>query len=249
MPTYPSSQHSSRMNIRIKQLCSLLSILIIAGCTAKPDPISTLQAPLLNHSTTAEQAPTSSTPAPPAPEPVPTISTNPEEEALWARLAQAEEESYVVLMRHALAPGTGDPTIFQLDNCSTQRNLSAEGQQQAIEIGETFRQRNIPVTKVLSSQWCRCLETAELMDIAPVEPFPSLNSFFRDRSTAETQTTAIKDYIAANKDESGVIIMVTHQVNITALSDVFPASGSAVVVQLEGEQLNILGQILEPNPS
>ena len=166
------------------------------------------------------------------------------EEALWTKLMEANEETYVVLLRHAIAPGTGDPANFQLDDCSTQRNLSDAGRQQAREIGEAFRDRNIPVSKVLTSQWCRCLETAELMDIAPVEPFPLLNSFFRDRSTAETQTTQVEEYIAANEDSSGVIVMVTHQVNITALSDIFPQSGSAVVMQSSDGQLEVLGQLL-----
>lgn len=157
----------------------------------------------------------------------------------------ADEETYVVLLRHAIAPGTGDPANFQLSDCSTQRNLSDAGRQQAEEIGAAFRDRNIPVTKVLSSQWCRCLETAELMNIAPVEPFPPINSFFRDRSTAQAQTAQVKDYIAANEDSADVIIMVTHQVNITALSDIFPQSGSAVVVQLNNGQLDVLGQLLE----
>ncbi|MEL6353038.1 MAG: histidine phosphatase family protein [Cyanobacteria bacterium J06627_28] len=167
------------------------------------------------------------------------------EEALWTQLMEADEETYVVLLRHAIAPGTGDPANFQLNDCSTQRNLSEAGRQQAMEIGEVFRDRNIPVTKVLSSQWCRCLETAELMDIAPVEPFSPLNSFFRDRSTAESQTAQVKDYVAETEAASGVIVMVTHQVNITALSDIVPQSGSAVVMQLNDGRLEVLGQLLE----
>lgn len=175
------------------------------------------------------------------------------EEALWTKLMEADEETYVVLLRHALAkpfrrkiaPGTGDPADFQLDDCSTQRNLSDAGRQQAMEIGEAFRDRNIPVVEVLSSQWCRCLETAELMEIAPVEPFSVLNSFFRDRSTTESQTTQIEEYIADNAASSGVIVMVTHQVNITALSNIFPQSGSAVVMQSNDGQLEVLGHLLE----
>lgn len=100
------------------------------------------------------------------------------EAALWTKLTEANEETYVVLLRHAIAPGTGDPANFQLNDCATQRNLSESGRQQARDIGAAFRDRNIPVVEVLSSQWCRCLETAELVDIAPVEPFPPLNSFF-----------------------------------------------------------------------
>ena len=166
---------------------------------------------------------------------------------------EADEETYVVLLRHALAkpfrrkiaPGTGDSASFELDDCSTQRNLSEVGRQQAREIGEAFRDRNVPVVEVLSSQWCRCLETAELMEIAPVEPFSMLNSFLRDRSTAESQTTQVKEYIAANEDSSDVIVMVTHQVNITALSNIFPQSGSAVVMQSNDGQLEVLGQLLK----
>ncbi|MEM6452128.1 MAG: histidine phosphatase family protein [Cyanobacteria bacterium P01_D01_bin.105] len=167
------------------------------------------------------------------------------EAALWTKLMAADEETYVVLLRHAIAPGTGDPANFQLDDCSTQRNLSEPGRQQARDIGEAFRDRNIPVTQVLSSQWCRCLETAELMNIAPVEPFVPLNSFFRDRSTAEAQTDQVRDYMAANEASSGVIVMVTHQVNITALSNIFPQSGSAVVMQLNDGQLDVVGQLLQ----
>lgn len=166
------------------------------------------------------------------------------EERLWQKLVQADEETYVVLLRHAIAPGTGDPTNFQLDDCSTQRNLSEDGRQQAVAIGEAFRSRNIPVIEVRSSQWCRCLETAELMDVGPVIPFAPLNSFFGNRTTADTQTAEIRDYMAANGDRPGVIIMVTHQVNITALSSVFPQSGSAVVVQVNEGQLDILRQLL-----
>ena len=175
---------------------------------------------------------------------IPTASIITEEEMLWQKLAQADEETYVVLLRHAVAPGTGDPITFQLDECSTQRNLSEAGRQQARDMGEAFRRRDIPVTHIFSSQWCRCLETAELLNLGTVQPFPALNSFFRDRSTEDAQTTQVKDYVAAYSDSPGVIVMVTHQVNITALSSLFPQSGSAVVVQLEDGQLEVLGQLL-----
>lgn len=86
------------------------------------------------------------------------------------------------------------------------------------------------------------------LDAISFEPFPLLNSFFRDHSsTADAQTAQLKDYVAANSDSPGVVVMVTHQVNIIALSNVFPQSGSAVVIQLEDGQLEVLGQILEPS--
>lgn len=170
-----------------------------------------------------------------------------EEAALWGKLQSPVGQTYAVLLRHALAPGTGDPANFQLDDCVTQRNLSEVGQRQAVEMGENFRRRNIQVSQVLSSQWCRCLETAELMNIGPVIPFPALNSFFQDRRTAEAQTAAVTDYLVTHAEQPGVVVMVTHQVNITGLSGVVPTSGSAVVVQLgEDNQLSVLGQLAAP---
>lgn len=177
---------------------SLCLSLIIVGCATSqttvpspaPESLSAETEATSELSAPSSQTTNSSTP-PSTSAPFSTV----EEEALWTQLREADEETYVVLLRHAIAPGTGDPANFQLDDCSTQRNLSDVGRQQAREIGKAFRDRNIPVTKVLSSQWCRCLETAELMDIAPVEPFSPLNSFFRDRSTAESQTAQVKDYV------------------------------------------------------
>lgn len=159
-------------------------------------------------------------------------------------LQQAEERSYTVLLRHAIAPGTGDPAAFRLDDCSTQRNLSEEGRQQAIELGEAFRRRNISVRQVLSSQWCRCLDTAQLLNLGPVEPFVPLNSFFSDRSTAESQTAQLRERLLADQDTPGVLVMVTHQVNITALTGIVPASGEGVVLQVgDDQQLDVLGRL------
>ncbi|MEP0903399.1 hypothetical protein [Nodosilinea sp. FACHB-13] len=156
----------------------------------------------------------------------------PEPATVWQHLQQADGQLYAVLLRHALAPGTGDPANFRLDDCTTQRNLSTEGQDQARRIGAAFRQRDIAVVQVLSSQWCRSLDTATLMDLGPVEPFEPLNSFFSDRSPAAEQTAQIRDYLRRQPDR-GVIVMVTHQVNITALTGVVPGSGQAVVVTLD----------------
>ncbi|MBF2046120.1 MAG: histidine phosphatase family protein [Elainella sp. C42_A2020_010] len=172
------------------------------------------------------------------PSPSPTTS----EAILWNQLRQGK--GYVLLFRHALAPGTGDPANFRLDDCSTQRNLSTEGQQQAIRIGEILRQQNIPVSRVLSSQWCRCLETAKLMNVGEVEPFPILNSFFQDRRTEQTQTEQLRQFILENRDNAGVIVMVTHQVNITAISTIVPQSGSAIVMRaISPEQIELIGQL------
>ncbi|MBD2151232.1 histidine phosphatase family protein [Pseudanabaena sp. FACHB-1277] len=137
----------------------------------------------------------------------------------------------VVLMRHAIAPGTGDPEQFKIDDCSTQRNLSEEGRAQARQAGAEFRKRRIPIQQVLSSQWCRCLETAKLLNLGEVKPEPALNSFFRDRSTEDAQTIQTRRLIVEHQQQDGVVVMVTHQVNITALTGIVPRSGAAVVVQ------------------
>ncbi|EAZ88241.1 histidine phosphatase family protein, partial [Crocosphaera chwakensis] len=165
---------------------------------------------------------------------------------LWSTLHKAREnkEHYVILFRHALAPGTGDPDNFQLDDCSTQRNLNEEGRQQAIRMGEELKRRKIPVTRILSSQWCRCLETAKLMDVGEVEPFAPLNSFFRDRNRSSEQTNQLRQFLLENDHDSGVMIMVSHQVNITAISDIFPKSGEGVVLSIEKEdgEIEVIGQ-------
>lgn len=165
------------------------------------------------------------------------------ENHIWSRLQQAETH-YFVLMRHALAPGTGDPPNFELGDCSTQRNLSEEGRVQARRTGEAFQQRNIQVDQVLSSQWCRCLDTAKLMDLGPVKPFPPLNSFFRDRSTQSEQTAAVRQLMREQEDTPGVTVMVTHFVNISALSGSGVSSGEMVIIAVNSDnQLEVVARI------
>jgi phosphohistidine phosphatase SixA len=153
------------------------------------------------------------------------------DEALWTALADG---GHVALMRHALAPGTGDPENFRLDDCSTQRNLDEAGRDQARRTGQAFRERGVEIGQVLSSQWCRCLETAELLALGEVEPFPPLNSFFGARERAPNQTEAVRALLAQADAEGPSLVMVTHQVNITALTGIFPGSGEIVVLSLGG---------------
>lgn len=157
----------------------------------------------------------------------------------------AEDPGAIILMRHALAPGTGDPAAFDLSDCATQRNLSDEGRDQARRIGEAFETHGIDVASVLTSQWCRCRETAERLGLAAVEEVPALNSFFRDRSTADAQTQDVLGILGDLPPDERVIL-VTHQVNITALTGVFPTSGEALVVGLVpgDERLEVRGRIL-----
>lgn len=148
---------------------------------------------------------------------------------VWALLARP---GHVVLMRHADAPGTGDPAHFRLGDCATQRNLGERGRDQARRLGEEFRRRAIPVALVLTSQWCRTRETAELMALAPIEDEPTaLNSFFGRPGERDAATAALRRRLAALPAGAGAVILVTHQVNITALTGVFPASGEMVVLR------------------
>jgi phosphohistidine phosphatase SixA len=172
----------------------------------------------------------------------PAIAPSETNSDLWTQLQQ-QNAPYFVLMRHAIAPGSGDPANFQIDDCSTQRNLSDEGRSQAQRTGDAFRDNGVTVDRVLSSQWCRCLETAELLDLASAEPYAPLNSFFRDRATEPQQTAQVRQYMAA-QDDPGVTVMVTHFVNIAALTGSGISSGEMVVVRVnDQDQLEVLGQI------
>jgi phosphohistidine phosphatase SixA len=154
---------------------------------------------------------------------------------------------HAVLLRHAVAPGVGDPPEFRLEDCTTQRNLSAEGRAQARRIGETLRRRGVDVEAVYSSQWCRCLKTAALIGSAPVTPLPALNSFFGQRLTQqERQTTELRAWLADQRPR-GSLVLVTHQVNITALTEISPSSGEAVVVKSSWpSEVDVIGRIPAP---
>lgn len=175
-----------------------------------------------------------------------TVDSRLEEEKAWSILKQSQDSLSIILFRHALAPGYSDPPSFELDDCSTQRNLSEEGRQQARFIGEELKKQAIPITRVLSSQWCRCLETAELMNVGEVEPYSPLNSFFTTPEKAETQTNQLREFLLSNQEETGVIVMVSHQVNIYALTEISPGSGEAVILQVNRDlgKIEVLGRFL-----
>jgi phosphohistidine phosphatase SixA len=157
----------------------------------------------------------------------------------WGAL---ESPTAIAVMRHALAPGGGDPAIFELGDCSTQRNLDNRGRAQAQRIGAALRARGIAFEQVWSSQWCRCVDTAGLLGLGEVQEIPALNSFFQARSRAEAQTAEILAQLRAH--HGGRLMLVTHQVNITALTDVFPGSGEIVVIELEDGAVRVTGRIL-----
>jgi phosphohistidine phosphatase SixA len=170
---------------------------------------------------------------------LPAQAQTPLEEAAWAALKQPNA---VVLFRHANAPGGGDPAGLVMGDCSTQRNLDDVGRAQAKRIGEQFRARGVKVGAVRSSQWCRTRETAELAFPAQVQDAPAFNSFFANRAAEPQQTKDAKAQIAAWRGP-GTLVVVTHQVNITAITGVFPASGEGVVLQTRGGELAVAGRI------
>jgi phosphohistidine phosphatase SixA len=164
------------------------------------------------------------------------------DDALWAKLRGG---GFVVMIRHATAPGTGDPPGFKLGDCATQRNLSEEGREEARRIGAAFKRERVPVEEVLSSEWCRCRETAALA-FGRYVPWPAINSFFSDRAREAQQSAEVRA-AAARVAKSANLVLVTHQVNITAVSGVYPASGELVVLQPAGDRLEVVGRLRVTN--
>jgi 8-oxo-(d)GTP phosphatase len=169
------------------------------------------------------------------------------EEDASATLQALATGGYVILLRHATAPGTGDPVGFRLGDCSTQRTLSDAGREQARRIGDALKDADVRIDAVYSSQWCRCRETAELLGLGPVASLPLLNSFFR-RPAAEgdVQTQQLRAWLVDQRPK-GAIVLVTHQVNITALTGVFPQSGEMVVVRPPADDRpEVIGRLRAP---
>jgi phosphohistidine phosphatase SixA len=159
---------------------------------------------------------------------------------LWRALRAG---GHVALMRHANAPGIGDPPEFRIGQCSTQRNLDEAGRAQARATGEAFRANGVARVEVRSSQWCRALETARLLDLGPVEEDPNLNSHFSDRASGPAQVTALRDYIAAIEPGSPVRVLVTHQVVIANLTGTLARPGEIVVIAPNAEGGDVLGRL------
>lgn len=148
-------------------------------------------------------------------------------------LQTASKGGHIVLIRHAYAPGTGDPADFRIGDCATQRNLDGRGRRQAQRIGTRLRKAGLEGAEVYSSQWCRCLDTAKLLGLGPVRELPALNSFFGRPAEEKPRMAALRSWLAQQKLDRPVVL-VTHQVTITAFSGVFPSSGEVVVMRRMG---------------
>jgi phosphohistidine phosphatase SixA len=167
-------------------------------------------------------------------------------QGVWSQLR--EDPGLVVLMRHAIAPGGGDPPGFTLGKCSTQRNLSAEGRSQARSIGREFREQRVPIDAVLSSRWCRAVDTAKLLGLGTARPKSSLDSVFTaSQQVSDRKKRQTEQIIRNHRGNSGVLVLVGHQANIIDLTGVAPNSGGAVIVRADKNgNIKVLGQIPPP---
>lgn len=164
------------------------------------------------------------------------------DEAFWDLLRQGGK---VVLIRHAqTGPGIGDPPGFVPGDCRTQRNLSPQGRADAAHIGEQFRKRRIPVAEVLSSRWCRCVDTAQLA-FGKVRTATMLDSMFNDRERSDDEKVReLFTYLARRPPTTGNLVLVTHAQNISTLTgeSVSPGEMLVAVVDDGPRQLKVLGR-------
>lgn len=163
--------------------------------------------------------------------------------ALLARLAEPNTHA---VMRHALAPGTGDPENFDITRCETQRNLDANGRRQAERAGQMLRDAGILIDLVWSSRYCRCVETAELMALGEVTVQTALNSFSGASYNGPTRTRQARELLMG-LEPGQTALLVTHNVNAEALTGTRPISGEIQVVQVsETGKITLLGRVKVP---
>lgn len=149
-------------------------------------------------------------------------------------LAELGKPGRVLMLRHANAPGIGDPPGFRLDDCSTQRNLDAAGRAQAAQLGERLARAGVARAQVYSSQWCRCLETARLLNLGPVTELPALNSFYGRTQDREANLAALRAFLARLPADGPPVVLVTHQFTISAFTGQGAESGGGTLFELNG---------------
>ena len=142
---------------------------------------------------------------------------------------------HILMIRHALAPGNGDPPNFKTGDCATQRNLDDVGRDQARSIGVWLRNNGVTSARVYSSQWCRCLETARLLNLGPVQELAALNSFYERTQDREPNLKALNDFIAQQPVKGELIILVTHFVTIAGIAGTGVSSGEGALLALHEE--------------
>ena len=150
----------------------------------------------------------------------------------------------VIFLRHALAPGIGDPNNFKIGDCSTQRNLNKIGISQAVLIGKQLKENSIQFNTIYSSQWCRCYQTATLLDLGKVHEFAGLNSIFQN-FVSRKETLQMLEKKLSEISLNNLVIFVTHQVNIQAITKKNVASGEMVAFNTltkKSHKINLLIQ-------
>lgn len=167
------------------------------------------------------------------------------DEALWSQLRQG---GHVILMRHAVTvSGVGDPPNFMVGDCSTQRNLSGQGREDARRIGRMFREKRIPVEDVWTSRWCRCIDTA-LLAFENAKTMPMLDSIFNDDAKRAAEKTAEIMRVIPRAGLKGNLVLVTHQQNIQALAGESLSSGEMLVTRMDqAGGLKLLGRLAPPS--
>jgi len=167
---------------------------------------------------------------------------------IWDQLQASNPKGYVLLMRHALAPGAGDPVNFKVNDCSTQRNLSDQGRLEAEEIGQWLKRREIKILRVESSRWCRAKETAQILDIGKVVLNKNLDSLLGESDLPNhKQTVNIKKRIVNHRNSNGLLVFVGHFVNFQAITGASLDSGEGVLVKANAKgEIKIVGSSPKP---
>ena len=174
---------------------------------------------------------------------VPSLAADLDEDLLWQKLRAG---GVTVLMRHAATiPGIGDPPGFKLNQCATQRKLSDQGRRDARAIGAAFKTHGVNPGAVWSSRWCRCLDTAKLA-FGRAEPEPSLDSMFNDDAGASAAKLRVLRARLAARRETTPQVLVTHDVNIRALTGASLAPGEMVLTILRDGKLETIGRLPLP---
>ena len=164
------------------------------------------------------------------------------DEDLWKALQQG---GHVLYIRHALTtPGFGDPPGFKLEDCSTQRNLSDEGRAQARRMGDALRSRKVPIGEVLSSPWCRCLETAKLA-FGRAQTWSALSNLHARQQNAEKQVRALRPRVAAHQGKDN-LVLVAHGSVALALAGEHPAMGEILVLKPQSPGFSVAGRLSLP---
>jgi phosphohistidine phosphatase SixA len=176
-------------------------------------------------------------------------SAQAKELAIWDQLKGSNPKGYVLVMRHALAPGVGDPENFKVSDCSTQRNLNEEGRQDARDVGQWLMRQEVKILRVESSRWCRAKETAQLLNVGKVRLNRNLDSLFEDESdwAAHPQTMNIKKRILDHRNKRGLLVFVGHFVNFQAAAGVSLDSGEGALVRANAQgEIKVIGYSPKP---